>query len=227
MLSLSPRLDLFVFKFPKDFLPKEIEEKYIQSAPQYEEDIKKIYEHEVSNINALIEENAIDVIKECLLPLTRVLTPNIPEAQVLWGNEIKEKEDMTKAAREISQLFGTAVLLKGGHSLNDACDLLYRNGEYKWFEGRRIDNPNTHGTGCTLSSAIASNLAKGFDLAESIKKAKEYISAVLSAGLDLGKGSGPLKHNFFIRIFLVIFIKFIYHIIHSVGRSCAVPINMA
>ena len=144
----------------------------------------------------LLKSDAVKALKKRLLPIASLITPNIPEAQVLWGNEIKEKEDMTKAAREISQHFGTAVLLKGGHSLNDACDLLYRNGEYKWFEGRRIDNPNTHGTGCTLSSAIASNLAKGFSLDDAVQRAKEYLTGALAAQLKLGKGSGPLMHNF-------------------------------
>ena len=88
------------------------------------------------------------------------------------------------------------MLLKGGHSINDANDLLYSDGDFCWFEGRRIDNPNTHGTGCTLSSAIAANLAKGYDLAVSVRRAKDYISGALSAQLDLGKGSGPLMHNF-------------------------------
>ena len=103
---------------------------------------------------------------------------------------------MLSIAKHIGDSYDCAVLLKGGHSINDANDLLYANGEYKWFYGKRIDNPNTHGTGCTLSSAIASNLAKGFSLAESVKKAKDYISDALAEGLDLGNGSGPMKHNF-------------------------------
>ena len=103
---------------------------------------------------------------------------------------------MLKSAKIIGDKYDCAVLLKGGHNINDANDLLYENGEYHWFEGKRIDNPNTHGTGCTLSSAIASNLAKGFTLAESVHRAKKYISGALSAMLDLGKGSGPMQHNF-------------------------------
>ena len=103
---------------------------------------------------------------------------------------------MLTAAEQIGNACCCAVLLKGGHSINDANDLLYENGTYQWFYGKRINNPNTHGTGCTLSSAIASNLAKGFTLEESIKRAKEYISGALSAMLDLGKGSGPMQHNF-------------------------------
>lgn len=103
---------------------------------------------------------------------------------------------MIKAAEKISENYHCAVLLKGGHQLNDANDLLYRNGSYRWFYGKRIDNPNTHGTGCTLSSAIASNLAKGFDMDTSVERAKVYISGALGAMLDLGKGSGPMNHAF-------------------------------
>ena len=146
--------------------------------------------------SSLIGDGAVDALKNKLLPLARVITPNIPEAEVLSGIKILASDDMIKAAEIISDEFGCAVLCKGGHSLNDANDLLFENGDYKWFNGRRIDNPNTHGTGCTLSSAIASYLAKGFDLSTSIIKAKEYITGALSDMLDLGKGSGPINHFF-------------------------------
>ena len=106
---------------------------------------------------------------------------------------------MITATKKIGDNCHCAVLLKGGHSINDANDLLYADGELIWFEGKRIDNPNTHGTGCTLSSTIASNLAKGFTLAESVKRAKDYISGALAAMLDLGKGSGPMNHAFDLR----------------------------
>ena len=144
----------------------------------------------------LIESNAVSTLKEQLLPIATVITPNIPEAQILCGMEIHTKDDMVKAAQKIGDEIGCAVLLKGGHAINDANDLLFRNGEAKWFCGKRIDNPNTHGTGCTLSSAIASNLAKGFDLDEAVKRAKDYISGALAAMLDLGQGSGPMNHAF-------------------------------
>lgn len=110
--------------------------------------------------------------------------------------KIENEEDMLKAAEKIGREHGCAVLLKGGHSVNDANDLLYSDGECRWFEGKRIDNPNTHGTGCTLSSAIASNLAKGYDLKTSVHRAKEYISGALAAMLDLGRGRGPMNHAF-------------------------------
>ena len=144
----------------------------------------------------LISDDAIDTLKERLLPMADILTPNIPESEVLSGMEIRTKEDMIKAAEKISENYHCAVLLKGGHQLNDANDPLYRNGSYRWFYGKRIDNPNTHGTGCTLSSAIASNLAKGFDMDTSVERAKAYISGALGAMLDLGKGSGPMNHAF-------------------------------
>ena len=144
----------------------------------------------------LMETDAVQILIEELLPLAAVVTPNIPEAQVLSGMEILCREDMHAAAKKIGDSFGCAVLLKGGHSISDANDLLYANGEFTWFEGTRIDNPNTHGTGCTLSSAIASNLARGYSLTESVQKAKDYISGALAAMLDLGKGSGPMDHAF-------------------------------
>ena len=144
----------------------------------------------------LMKTDAARTLTKELLPIATLVTPNIPEAEVLSELAIESKEDMLFAARFIGDTYGCAVLLKGGHSINDANDLLYANGEYHWFEGKRIDNPNTHGTGCTLSSAIASNLAKGFTLAESVQRAKEYISGALSAQLNLGQGSGPMMHNF-------------------------------
>ena len=147
----------------------------------------------------LISDDAISTLKEYLIPLATVITPNIPEAEVLSNMEIHNEEEMIKAAAVISEKYDCAVLCKSGHSINDANDLLYRNGEYKWFYGKRINNPNTHGTGCTLSSAIASNLAKGRDLDTSVEKAKAYISGALSAMLDLGKGSGPMNHAFAIK----------------------------
>lgn len=144
----------------------------------------------------LISDDAIETLKTCLMPLSSILTPNIPEAEVLAEMKVETEEEMILAAKKISETFHCAVLCKGGHQLNDANDLLYRDGEYKWFYGKRIQNPNTHGTGCTLSSAIASNLAKGYSMDESVKRAKDYISEALEAMLDLGKGSGPMKHCF-------------------------------
>ena len=147
----------------------------------------------------LLEKEAIETYKDILIPEADLITPNIPEGEILSSEKIESKDDMERAAKRIGDTYGCAVLLKGGHRVNDANDLLYAGGEMQWFEGKRIDNPNTHGTGCTLSSAIASNLAKGYSLSESVARAKEYISGALSAMLDLGKGAGPMQHNFDLR----------------------------
>ena len=147
----------------------------------------------------LIADDAVEVLQQELFPLATVLTPNIPEAEVLLGENIASKEGMEKAAEEIGRQYGCGVLCKGGHSINDANDLLYQDGKVTWFAGKRINNPNTHGTGCTLSSAIAANLAKGCELAEAVRLAKEYISGALAAMLDLGKGSGPMNHGYMLK----------------------------
>ena len=144
----------------------------------------------------LMEEKAVETLTHLLIPLAEVITPNIPEAEGLSGLTIRTEADMRAAAASIAETFGCSVLLKGGHSHNDANDLLYERGTAAWFRGRRIDTHNTHGTGCTLSSAIAANLAKGFDLHESVCRAKEYVSGALAAMLDLGRGSGPMNHAF-------------------------------
>ena len=144
----------------------------------------------------LMQDEALDTLKQALLPLAEVVTPNIPEAETLSGMRIQTAGDMEKAAKLIAESCCCAVLLKGGHDLNDANDLLYQNGNMQWFHGRRINNPNTHGTGCTLSSAIASNLAQGMPLNDAVRRAKEYISGALSAMLNLGRGSGPMNHLF-------------------------------
>ena len=144
----------------------------------------------------LISEEAVEVLKNSLLPMAALVTPNIPEAEVLSGRKIVTSEDMIKAAALIGETYHCAVLCKGGHQLNDANDLLWKEGGYRWFRGERINNPNTHGTGCTLSSAIASNLAKGYELESAVERAKKYISGALAAMLDLGKGSGPMDHGF-------------------------------
>ena len=150
----------------------------------------------------LISDDAVDVLINRLMPLATVVTPNIPEGEILSGIKITSREDMEAAVKIISQRISTSsaktvsVLLKGGHSICDADDLLYSDGRLYWYKGTRIDNPNTHGTGCTLSSAIASMLAIGVPLDDSISEAKTYITGALEAGLDLGAGSGPLMHNY-------------------------------
>ncbi len=190
-----------------DIRPDAVKIGMVSSSGLIEAIAEKLVQYKAANIvvdpvmvatsgSKLISDEAISTLKEKLLPLAAVLTPNIPEAEVLSGMEIRAPQDMVTAAGMISEAYGCAVLCKGGHDLNDANDLLYRNGEARWFYGKRIDNPNTHGTGCTLSSAIAANLAKGYDLDTSVERAKAYISGALAAMLDLGSGSGPMDHMF-------------------------------
>lgn len=176
------------------------------SSPQIIQVIaEKLVQYEAKNIvvdpvmvstsgSKLISDDARTMLVERLLPLGVVITPNIPEAEELCGFSIHTEEEMLEAAQKISNLISCSVLVKGGHLVHDAMDLLYKEGTGQWFRGKRIDNPNTHGTGCTLSSAIACNLAKGSTLEESIGKAKEYLSGALESQMDLGKGSGPLNH---------------------------------
>lgn len=147
----------------------------------------------------LLEAEAVCTMKDKLLPMAFLVTPNILEAEILAGMEIRNEKDMETAAEIIYGNYGCAVLVKGGHSISDANDLLFMEGGQKWFPGRRIINPNTHGTGCTLSSAIASGLAKGWGLEKAVQRGKEYVSGALEAMLDLGKGSGPMNHAFGLR----------------------------
>ena len=146
--------------------------------------------------SSLMQDSALTALMEELFPLAEVITPNIPEAERLCGFAIEDEDAMLRAAQAIGSTLPGGVLVKGGHRSEDADDLLWRNGSGKWFHGKRIQNPNTHGTGCTLSSAIASNLAKGLSLEQAVEQAKDYLSGTLAAMLDLGKGSGPLNHMF-------------------------------
>ena len=194
-----------------DIRPDAVKIGMVSSTGLIESIAKKLTEYKAENIvvdpvmvatsgSRLISEDAISTLKSKLLPLATVITPNIPEAEVLSEMQIKTDADMEKAAEIICNTLGCAVLLKGGHQLNDANDLLFqKEKEPVWFHGKRIDNPNTHGTGCTLSSAIASNLAKGMDMDLAVERAKVYLSGALEAQLDLGKGSGPMNHGFAIR----------------------------
>lgn len=166
---------------------------------------KKLKQYQAKNIvidpvmvatsgSALMKSTATKVLIEELLPLADIITPNMSEAGVLSGIEVKSKDDMEKAAKIIGRFLKGVVLVKGGHLSESADDLLYINGKVYWIEGKRIDNPNTHGTGCTLSSAIACNLAKGMNIDEAFIKAKEYLTGAINANLDLGEGRGPLNH---------------------------------
>ena len=190
-----------------DIFPDAVKIGMVSSAALIEVIAEKLQQYHAKNIVVdpvmgatsgarLLKSEALTALTQKLLPLADLCTPNIPEAEILADMRITTTEDMISAARIISERYGCAVLCKGGHSIHDADDLLWQNGEAVWFYGERIDNPNTHGTGCTLSSAIASNLAKGQPLHQAVTHAKAYISGALAAMLDLGKGSGPLNHAF-------------------------------
>lgn len=188
-----------------DIYPDSVKIGMVSEAPLIDVIYDKLIEYKAKNIVLdpvmvatsgahLLNDNAIETLINKLLPIATIITPNIPEAEVLSNMKINNKSDMEKAIYEIRKLTNASILLKGGHSIDDSNDLLLYNDELIWFKGEKINNPNTHGTGCTLSSAIASNLALGYSIPDSIKNAKAYISECLKAMLDLGKGSGPLDH---------------------------------
>ena len=200
---LSAQLDA-VFS---DIFPDAVKIGMVSSAALIDVIAQKLWQYQARHIvvdpvmvstsgSKLLQDEALEALKTKLLPLAEVVTPNIPEAEILADRKIESPADMESAAKTISEQYHCAVLCKGGHDLNDANDLLWKDGAGHWFKGNRIDNPNTHGTGCTLSSAIASNLAKGMELEEAVRRAKEYISGALAAMLDLGKGRGPMNHLF-------------------------------
>lgn len=162
-----------------------------------EYDVKKVVLDPVmvsTSGSKLLAEDAMEMLINKLMPLATVITPNIPEGECLCGFHIETREDMIKSVEKISTFYKGNILLKGGHLKDCSDDLLYENGQLTWFNGEKIDNPNTHGTGCTLSSAIACNIAVNSDLKECIKNSKEYITGALKANLNLGNGSGPLNH---------------------------------
>ena len=194
----------------EDIFPQAVKTGMVSSTGLIETIAQKLKEYGAKNIvvdpvmvstsgSKLLKDEAIESLKTCLFPLATVITPNIPEAEVIADTVIKDAKDMETAAEKIYKSYGCAVLLKGGHNLNDANDYLYSENGGRWFKGERIDNPNTHGTGCTLSSAIASNLAKGYTLEQSVENAKRYLSLCLKDGLDLGRGRGPLNHAFAVK----------------------------
>ena len=189
-----------------DIFPDAVKTGMVSSIPLIEVIADKLTQYQARNVvvdpvmvatsgDRLISDGALETLKRRLLPLAAVLTPNIPEAEILAGRSIRSYDDMVFAGKEIREKYGCAVLCKGGHQVSDANDVLIdRDGSICFFTAHRINNPNTHGTGCTLSSAIASNLARGFSLEDSIERAKKYIAGALSAMLDLGRGSGPMDH---------------------------------
>ncbi|WP_373899777.1 bifunctional hydroxymethylpyrimidine kinase/phosphomethylpyrimidine kinase [Haloimpatiens sp. FM7315] len=191
----------------KDIFPDAVKIGMVSSIEVIEAISEKLKEYKAKNIvvdpvmvstsgSKLLEDDAIDKLLKDLIPLAKVITPNLFEAEILCGFKIKTTEDMIKAAKKIGENFNGHILIKGGHLEDNANDLLFSKGEIFWFQEEKIDNPNTHGTGCTLSSAIASNLAKGYSVRDSIKNSKDYITGALRANLNLGKGSGPLDHGY-------------------------------
>lgn len=148
-----------------------------------------------SSGHLLSKAGAIQALQEEIFPICTLITPNLHEASAICGYSIQKRAEMEQAARDIADQAGGAVLVKGGHLSDCADDLLYAGGQFYWLPAPRIDNPNTHGTGCTLSSSIACWLAEGISLPSSVKRAKRYLTACIRYGLDLGHGSGPLQHK--------------------------------
>lgn len=188
-----------------DIIPDAVKIGMVSNSGIIETIVGKLTEYNVKNLvvdpvmvstsgSKLLSEKAMDVLVTKLLPMALLVTPNIPEAEALWNMKIGSKRDMEKAAEAIFQKLNCAVLIKGGHLTESSDDLLYTEEKMIWITGRRIDNPNTHGTGCTLSSAIACSLANGCSLEQSVKNAKAYITGALNDQLNIGKGSGPLNH---------------------------------
>lgn len=193
-----------------DIVPDSVKIGMVSSAPLIDAIARKLAEHRARRVvldpvmvatsgAKLLSDDALDALRARLMPLADVITPNVPEAEILSGMEITDARSMEDAGRAIAEACGCAVLIKGGHSCEDANDLLISGGRQTWFNGRRIDNPNTHGTGCTLSSAIACGLADDLTLEESVRRAKDFVSGALSSMLDLGRGSGPLDHGWMTR----------------------------
>lgn len=190
-----------------DIYPDAVKIGMVSSPELIEAIAQKLIEYQAKNIvldpvmvatsgAKLSSKEAIEKLKGKLMKLATLITPNIYEAEILADMKIENKKDMEEVAKKIGDIHGCAVLVKGGHSIEDANDILYKDGDFKYFYGERIANENTHGTGCTLSSAIAANLAKGLELEDAIAKAKSYISGALSSFLNLGKGRGPLNHAY-------------------------------
>lgn len=142
----------------------------------------------------LLDGQAVDMLMEELFPLVTLLTPNLPEAEFLTGKPVNSHSEREESARILAEKYDCSVLVKGGHGVENADDLLYDKGECIWYKNKRIENENTHGTGCTLSSAIACGIASGLSLPESVREAKDYITGAIEDGMNLGEGNGPLNH---------------------------------
>lgn len=194
-----------------DIFPDAVKIGMVYSAAIISSIAQKLKQHQASKIvldpvmvatsgGRLLSDDSIESLKAELMPLADLITPNIPEAECLCGFGIHSRLDMVRAAKKIAATYGGSILIKGGHLYESADDFLliqgHKGSEEVWFPGVKIDNPNTHGTGCTLSAAIACNLAAGDEMKAAVKKAKDYVAGALLANLDLGQGSGPLDHGF-------------------------------
>ncbi|SFB90896.1 hydroxymethylpyrimidine/phosphomethylpyrimidine kinase [Brevinema andersonii] len=195
----------------KDIPPDAVKIGMVQSNEIIDIIVTKLKEYNAKNIvidpvitstsgSSLLCSQAIETIIKTLLPIANIITPNIAETETLAQLPVKNENDMILAAKKISALTSSPILIKGGHLKNKADDLLYIDGNYYWYRSEKINNPNTHGTGCTLSTAIACNLAKNMSLQQSIENAKNYITGALKSGLNIGKGLGPLNHVYSINI---------------------------
>lgn len=189
----------------KDIFPDAVKIGMVSSSKLIHIIAKKLIEYKARNIvldtvmvstsgSPLLKKEAVEALKSELIPVADVITPNIPEAQVLIDKEINNIEDMKAAALSLYNKYGCSVIIKGGHLVETATDVICSKDEITVLKGERVDNDNTHGTGCTLSSAIACGLAKGYGINEATKLAKEYLTGALKSGLNLGNGSGPVDH---------------------------------
>jgi len=147
------------------------------------------------NGTALLAADAIQALKTFLLPNAFLLTPNLDEASLLTGDEVRDVPGMREAARKLAGMGPQAVLVKGGHLAGDAVDILFQQGEWTEFNSPRIETRHTHGTGCTFSAAITASLTAGCDLKEAVERAKRYITQAIRNNPQLGSGSGPLNHH--------------------------------
>lgn len=206
-----------IFEIPPEFLAKQLDCVFsdifpdavkigmISSAPLVEIIAQKLAFYKAKHVvidpvmvsssgTCLMKDSTVTAMKTMLFPAAELITPNIPEAEALSKTAIVCQKDMESAACQLYQQFGCNILIKGGHLTEGANDVLCLNGRLSWFFGRRIDNPNAHGTGCTLSSAIAGFLATGMELPDAVQHAKDYLTGALAAMLSLGHGRGPLNH---------------------------------
>ena len=142
----------------------------------------------------LLQERAVEALRNVLLPMAKVVTPNVPEAEVLTGREIKTLDDARDAARDLVDMGARAAIIKGGHLDGPPTDVLYDGEEVRLFTSQRINTTSTHGTGCTFASAIAAGLAKGLTVRDSVRQAKSYVTATIRRSFPMGHGHGPLNH---------------------------------